>query len=97
MVGLGDGIIVGEHIGGLPSGDSTNIGLSGAHSLGQHMGQPIVNGNGRASQSGRFTGGPEQSMGRVGSSNARKQEASGHSSITSEHSLGMALGTGVGA
>ena len=37
--GDGDGIIVGEHIGGLPSGCVSNIGLSGRHSYRQHTGQ----------------------------------------------------------
>ena len=36
IVGSGDGIIVGEQTGGLPSGESLNIGLSGRHSNGQH-------------------------------------------------------------
>lgn len=92
FVGTGDGIIVGEHIGGLPSGESLNIGLSGAHSVGQHMGQPIINGNGRASQSGLFTGGPKQLKGRAGSSNGKKHVASGHSSITSKQFEGISLG-----
>jgi hypothetical protein len=42
--------MVGEQIGGDPSGELVNIGLSGRHSKAQHTGQPA--GVGRTSHSG---------------------------------------------
>lgn len=66
--GLGDGIIVGEQTGGLPSGDSVNIGWSGRHSKAQHVGQLISDGVGITLQSGRLTLGSVHSGGRDGSS-----------------------------
>ena len=49
--GAGDGIAVGSQIGGSPFGWIPNIGWSGLHSYGQHLGQSF--GNGSLSQSGR--------------------------------------------
>jgi hypothetical protein len=66
--GAGEGIMVGEQIGGEPSGDSVNIGLSGRHSKAQHEGHPMPVGVGKTSQSGLSTLGSVQLGGRESSS-----------------------------
>jgi hypothetical protein len=93
----GVGIEVGEQIGGLPSGDAENIGLSGRHSKAQHDGHPMPVGVGSTSQSGLLTLGSVQSGGREASSVGRKQVSMGHCSMTSEHSEGISLGGGLGS
>jgi hypothetical protein len=65
--GWGEGIMVGEQIGGEPSGASPNIGLSGRHSKAQHSGHPIPVGVGNISQSDLSTLGSVQLLGRVAS------------------------------
>jgi len=92
--GDGDGIMVGEHTGGLPSGWTSNIGLSGRHSNGQHLGQP--SGNGSISQSGRRTCDPVQSPGLSSLVYGRKHVSNGHRSMTSAHSDGIILGVLLG-
>ena len=88
--GDGDGTMVGEHTGGLPSGWTSNIGLSGRHSNEQHLGHP--SGNGSMSQSGRLTSDPVQSAGLLASVYGRKHASNGHRSMTSAHSEGIMLG-----
>jgi hypothetical protein len=66
--GSGDGIMVGEQIGGDPSGDSVNMGLSGRHSKAQHEGHPMPVGVGNTSQSGLLMLGSVQLGGREASS-----------------------------
>jgi hypothetical protein len=51
-LGVGEGIMVGEQIGGDPSGELVNIGLSGRHSKAQQSGHPMPVGVGNTSQSG---------------------------------------------
>ena len=91
--GAGDGIMVGEHSGGDPFGETENIGWSGRQSLAQQTGQLIPCGGGTVSHSGRFTAGSVQSRGLVASSYPRKHDSWGHPSMSSEHSDGMELGT----
>jgi hypothetical protein len=88
--GEGDGIVVGEQMGGLPSGWMSNIGLSGRHSNEQHLGHP--SGNGSMSQSGRLTSDPVQSAGLLESEYGRKHSSNGQRSMTSAHSDGIMLG-----
>jgi hypothetical protein len=65
--GAGEGIMVGEQIGGEPSGASSNIGLSGRHSKAQHTGHPMPVGVGKTSQSGLLMLGSVQLSGREAS------------------------------
>ena len=88
--------MVGVQIGGEPSGDGLNMGLSERHSSGQHVGHPRSGGTGSTLQSGLLMFGSVQSGGRSGSLSGKKQVSYGHSSITSEHSDGAALGDGEG-
>jgi hypothetical protein len=66
--GWGEGIMVGEQIGGEPSGASPNIGLSGRHSKAQHSGHPMPVGAGNILQSVLLTRGSVQLNGREASS-----------------------------
>jgi hypothetical protein len=70
--GAGEGIMVGEQIGGEPSGESVNIGFSGRHSKAQHSGHPSPVGVGNTSQSGLLISPSVQSKGRDGSFLGRK-------------------------
>jgi hypothetical protein len=96
MDGTGEGIAVGEQIGGEPSGVGSNIGFSLLHSSGQHSGQLRPVGKGSASQSGLSINVSAQSGGRIESLLSKKQVSKGQSSMTLLHGVGTGLGAGVG-